>query len=133
METMPNLDALKPGGQYKALTPATAMHWGEFKVSCDKNSDCSGDAQKCTNLLWEAKDDGGKTYANGVACYDWDETPCIDTLAFASVNTNYETTKEFSKYNQYQCTEADPEVVAKAINLTVSLSAITAAIVYASI
>ena len=78
------------GGGYRALKPAEKDHWDTYKDSCVSNTDCLGETQKCTRLLWEAKRDGGNTFARGSACYNWAQSPCEDTKPFATVNTNYE-------------------------------------------
>jgi hypothetical protein len=71
-----NLKALSDGGSYRALKAVEANYWPSFSHSCKYNADCQGELQKCTNLLWEAKNDNGATFASGNACYDWKVSPC---------------------------------------------------------
>ena len=94
-----NLKSLRVGGAYRALKPVKKNFWEAWTASCTKNSDCAGYSQKCTKLLWLPKNDLGKTYATGSACYDWRTNPCLDTNPFATKNINYARTDEFSYYN----------------------------------
>ena len=70
-----------------------------MKDSCKTDNDCNGLNQLCTRFLWEPKDDQGKTYAYGTACYAWDKPfPCPATKPFAKENMNYAQTSHFSLY-----------------------------------
>ena len=58
------------------LTPMPMAPIAEFKVACHTDDDCPNpDVQQCTHILWDGTEDG-KSYANGVACYNWDEPVC---------------------------------------------------------
>ena len=93
------MTALNPNdGAYRALKPVETNHWDDWKESCSFNADCGGDSQKCTKLLWEGKNDEGKTFASGSACYDWKISPCKDTEYFSTRNSNYAKSDEFSYY-----------------------------------
>ena len=84
------------------LTGAPSPHFEEFEVACAKDSDCPmiDKGQLCTLILWDGSQDG-TSYANGSACYNWNEAICPGP-DFAQQNMNYEGTK-FSYYTEYKC------------------------------
>ena len=83
------------------LTLAADKAFSKFDVACASDADCPiQGSQQCTAILWDATHDGF-SYANGVACYNWDQTICPGD-DFASLNENYANTK-FSHYTEYTC------------------------------
>jgi len=86
------------------LTPIEKA-FSTFEVACESDADCPiAGSQQCTFILWDATDNGS-SYANGVACYNWDEEVCPGGVGedFASINENYANT-QFSHYTEYSCT-----------------------------
>ena len=83
------------------LTRADEPHFDEYEWSCNDHDDCAP-GQQCTYILWDGTQDG-ESYANGVACYSWDDEVCPDDEQFGSVNENYNGGTEFSSYTQFQC------------------------------
>jgi len=59
------------------LTAAAEKHFDTFEVACMADSDCPvpGKGQQCTFILWDGTQDGS-SYANGAACYNWNESVC---------------------------------------------------------
>ena len=52
-------------------------------------------------ILWDGSEDG-TSYANGAACYNWDDPKPCPADDFGQRNENYANAK-FSYYTEYKC------------------------------
>ena len=106
------------------LIEQETRYWDEFKIACEKDSDCKEDlSQQCTYILWDATL-SGDSYANGVACYSWD-TPVCPGAQFAAVNVNFEKSNEFSYYTQYDCTKNADGATSLLASIAMAVTALT--------
>jgi len=99
------------------------VHWEEFEVACQSDADCKtwdGNVQYCTLINWDATEDGSQ-FANGAACYNWDDEVCPSEGDFASVNENYDNTG-FSFYTQFTCAGENAKLLIASAIATISVA-----------
>ena len=87
------------------MVPLDEKPFDKFEPICEVDADCPRPdlGQVCLNYYWDATLDGN-SFANGVACYNW-EYPVCPGDEFASFNYNYENTG-WSAYTQMSCKDS---------------------------
>ena len=96
------------------------VHWEEFEVACQSDADRRPYDGFCTLINWDATEDGSQ-FANGAACYNWDDEVCPSEGDFASVNENYDNTG-FSFYTQFTCAGENAKLLIASAIATISVA-----------